>query len=178
MSKKDLKEKPNLKGERYLLSSPTAELFEYGDYKYSVMPMNMMQKRKWKQLSIERYSLEKKWWNKVGIKSPYETASDVISNVDKDVLIKDLEESQQLEYLTSIENIDRGRTYAFEQMDLDEIFNIITQLVSVVGREDLKDDKINTDYLMYHCEWNEIVFLSQKIDDVSTLTPAEVLGLK
>ncbi len=174
---KHLKDKPNSEGERFLLSAPEPQEFGYGEYKYSVKPLNMTQRRVWSKLSQERYSLEAKWWKEQEIDNPYIEAGMVLDSVDEGVLIKDMDEEKQLEYLVCLENIDRGRIHAFGEIDIQKIFDLIVANITVVDRDGYTGN-INSEYLQYQCTWEEIVFLSSKIDEVSTLSPAEVLGLK
>ena len=182
----DIKKVDELKG-RDLFSAPEVEVFGYGDYCYKIMPMTMMQRRKWAKIVKEKESLTLKYMAEKEYGNLYQELQSLISvdykgeiDTDKrfelwceefdkqDISIKE-------RYFEMDQQLAECREYAFSEIDFINVFDIINEVVTV-DRDGYSG--MSNEYLQYHCTYEEFVFICSKIEDVSTLSPLEVLGLK
>ena len=182
----EIKKDYNLEG-RDLFSAPEAQTFEYGDYSYKIMPMTMMQRRKWSKIvkDKERFTLKYMADNEYGnlykelqnlFEVDYKNELDPVKRFEQWCKSFDTQsEDIKKRYFEMDAQLAECREYAFGEIDLNQIFDMIEQVVTV-DRDDYSG--MCRSYLQYHCTYEEIVFICDKIEEVSTLSPLEVLGLK
>ena len=195
MSKKEeVKDKPSLEGGRSLFTVAEAEKFIEMGFIFLVKPLKMIARSKWTKLSGIRYSKEKEFWEKEGLgdTNPYlknatlvdvkyggeldPEKMNVIWGKAVDEMAKDKEKLE--EYFKMNDVITRGRKYSFGEFSNENwysIFDIVAEHCSVV--ENGKELQLTRDAIENNLSYEQLVYLCGKIDEVSTLSISEVLGL-
>lgn len=187
---KHIKKTTDLSGERILLSSPEPTLFQYNDYQYKITPLNMQQRIKWGAISKDRAIKEDEYFKSHGHSNIYHEQKELL-NLTWDDKIPTKEEiaKQYIEAVMALEGdnkeeyeklstiISKGQEYSYSSVDLSAIISILEQVVEVVDRDGYSG-KINHSYIDYWVSKDELKSLCSWVDEVSTLTDNEVLGLE
>ena len=85
------------------------------------------------------------------------------------------DDKEKYEELSTI--IEKGKEYSYSRINIDSLCTLITEVVEVVDRDGYSG-KINNSYIDYWVTKEELEALCGWIDEVSTLTDREVLGLR
>jgi hypothetical protein len=187
---RNIKGTTDMAGERYLLSAPEPTLFEYKSYKYSVTPLNMRQKRKWVNLSKARDRYEKEYFKSKGEDNPYLKNAELLAIDYGDTIpnsteratayfeaVAKLDDDGKKEF-TRLNNLfSEAKDYAFDNIDNNVLNSLICEVVTVIDRDEYTGS-INSEYIDNWISIDELSALCGWIDEVSTLTDLEVLGLR
>jgi len=192
MSKK-LKEKPNLDGDRVSFKDLEPQDFSYGKYSYRVTPLGMRERIRWGRLSTKRAKLENDYYLSAGeAVNPFIAYAALVASKSKEgdsfkgeedewqELVARLDSDENREYERLVSVAREGQAVALEsfaETEWDELYNTICSKVQIVAVDGVAD--INRSYLEFYLDdVNELLFIWRCIDNASTLSKAEVLGLK
>ena len=194
MKKEEVKEKPSLKGGRSLFTTPQAEKCEIDGLVFLVSPLKMIARSRWSGLSRVRYAKEQEFWTleDSANKDLYTKRSKLVNvqykgeiDPEKKNLIwskafdKMAENEESIREFLEISNtLENGRKYAFSEFTDDNwylVFDTLADHCKVI--EDGKELQLTREVIENRISYEQLVFLCGKIDEVSTLSLAEVLGL-
>ncbi len=188
MTKNHVKTVPDNIDKRDSFSLPTPQTFEFGEYSYTIKPFNILQKKRWNKLLKQRENLSMEYWTKNDLGNVYAEIRKILTveyggelddakrNDIHEAEFDRLSDEDKVRFMALSAHLADSRSYAFEEMAYEDMFNLFCECVST--NRDGEEKPLTSTYLMYSVPWEEMCFISEKVDDTNSLTAFEVLGLR